>query len=247
LIRNLPDGVCPGANRNPQGTARQVSNRKSQSSHPANLRRAGGWAKLAWMTVLRPYRSDDRDAVYEICLRTGASGEDASGMLRDPDLLGHVYAGPYVTLEPELAFVVVDDDGVGGYILGAADTAAFEERVERQWWPDLRRRYPTWRTGGDVTFDDVLVARMHSPRATSAALVADYPSHLHIDLLPRLQGQGWGRRLVDTLAARLRSAGSSGVHLGVAAENTRAHDFYRRVGFTEVARDERSVTFAMRL
>jgi ribosomal protein S18 acetylase RimI-like enzyme len=199
------------------------------------------------VTALRPYRPDDRDAVYEICLRTGASGEDASGMLRDPDLLGHVYAGPYVTLEPDLAFVVVDDAGVGGYILGAADTVAFEERLEREWWPDLRRRYPTWRTGDDATFDDALVARVHSPPATPAALVADYPSHLHIDLLPRLQGQGWGRRLVDSLAARLRSTGSPGVHLGVAADNTGAHAFYRRLGFTELARDERSVTFATRL
>ena len=29
-----------------------------------------------------------------------------------------------------------------------------------------------------------------------------YPAHLHIDLLPELQGQGWGRRLIDTLVGR---------------------------------------------
>jgi ribosomal protein S18 acetylase RimI-like enzyme len=199
------------------------------------------------VTVLRPYRSDDHDAIYEICLRTGASGEDASGLLRDGSLLGHVYAGAYLALAPELAFVVEDDEGVGGYILGAADTGAFEERLERAWWPDLRRRYPTWRTDAEATLDDLLTSQMHTPVPAPADVVEAFPSHLHIDLLPRLQGQGWGRRLVDILGDRLRTVGSPGVHLGVATGNTRAHAFYRRVGFNEFARDERTVTFVMAL
>ena len=33
-------------------------------------------------------------------------------------------------------------DGVGGYIVGALDTSAFEQRQERDWWPRLRARYP---------------------------------------------------------------------------------------------------------
>ncbi len=199
------------------------------------------------MTVLRQYRPNDHDAVFEICLRTGASGDDSSGLLRYPDLLGHVYAGPYVTLESELAFVVEDHQGVAGYILGAADTVAFAERLEREWWPHLRRRYPTWRTDADATLDDLLIALMHTPVPASPDVVADYPSHLHIDLLPRLQGQGWGRRLVDTLAERLRTAGSRGLHLDVATDNTRAHAFYRRVGFSELVRDDHTVTFVMDL
>ena len=39
---------------------------------------------------------------------------------------------------------------------------------------------------------------------------AEYPAHLHIDLLPELQGQGWGRRLIDTLVAALRERGVRG-------------------------------------
>ena len=217
------------------------------------------------MPRLRAYRTADHDAVYEICVRTAAAGEDATHLLRDPVLLGHVYAGPYLEFAPDLAFVVEDDDGVAGYILGAADTAEFQDRLERDWWPELRRRYPTYRPeraskrarperpgrrpragtmSGDAAFDDLLIALMHSPARAPAELVAAYPSHLHIDLLPRLQGQGWGRRLIDTLVERLRATGSHGLHLGVATANTNAQAFYRAVGFTELDDDGVTVTFA---
>jgi len=199
------------------------------------------------MPQLRPYRARDHDAVYDICVRTGAAGEDATPMLGDPALLGHLYAGPYLALAPDLAFVVEDDDGVAGYILGAADTVEFEDRLEREWWPALRRRYPTYRTGDRAVFDDLVIALMHSPARTRADVAATYPSHLHIDLLPRLQGQAWGRRLIDTLVERLRAAGSHGLHLGVATANTKAQAFYRVVGFTELADDGVTVTFAMPL
>jgi ribosomal protein S18 acetylase RimI-like enzyme len=196
---------------------------------------------------LRTYRTGDRDAVYDICVRTGAAGEDATNLLGDPALQGHVYAGPYLALAPDLAFVVEDDDGVAGYILGAADTTEFEDRLEREWWPELRRRYQAHRTDGNGTFDDLLIALIHSPARTRADLVATYPSHLHIDMLPRLQGQGWGRRLIDTLLERLRATGSHGLHLGVATANTKAQAFYRAVGFTELGDDGATVTFAMPL
>jgi ribosomal protein S18 acetylase RimI-like enzyme len=199
------------------------------------------------VTEIRGYRPEDHDGVYDVCLRTGASGEDASHLVRDFRLLGHLYAGPYVALAPDLAFVVVDGQGVGGYILGALDTVAFEAQLEEEWWPPLRERYPRPPSDGEPVLDDLLIALMHDRPAPDAKLVGEYPSHLHIDLLPRLQGRGWGRRLVGTLTERLRAAGSPGVHLGVAADNTRAHAFYRAVGFTEWQADSVSIIYAMRL
>jgi hypothetical protein len=80
--------------------------------------------------------------LYRICLLTGDDGRDASSLYNDPRLLGHFFAAPYGLFEPALAFVAEDTAGVGGYILGALDTQAFEERLERTWWPHLRARYP---------------------------------------------------------------------------------------------------------
>ena len=44
--------------------------------------------------IIRRYRSGDLRDLYRICLRTGKSGDDATALYRDPDLLGHIYAAP---------------------------------------------------------------------------------------------------------------------------------------------------------
>ncbi len=66
---------------------------------------------------IRPYEPGDLEAVYEICLLTGDSGRDASDLYDDPMALGHLYAAPYVTLEPELAFVLEVVPGATGHTL----------------------------------------------------------------------------------------------------------------------------------
>ncbi len=179
--------------------------------------------------TLRPYHPSDLPGMYRLCLLTGAAGEDATSLYRDPDLLGHVYCGPYPTADPGLTFVVADEQGVGGYVVATADTAAFDAWCEEHWWPTLRAQRPQAPDPGDGTQDHVLLAQVHHPDPTDVP--ADAPAHLHIDLLPRLQGQGWGRRLVDALAAALRARGVPGVHLGVAAANSRAIAFYEHLGF----------------
>ena len=76
--------------------------------------------------------------------------------------------------------------------------------------------------------------RIHQPWHVSAELAERYPSHLHINLVPRLQARGHGRRMINTLIEALRAQGSDGVHLGVNLGNQRAARFYQRTGFTEL-------------
>ena len=64
--------------------------------------------------------------------------------------------------------------------------------------------------------------------------VPGWPAHLHIDLLPRAQGRGWGRRMLEQQMAALRATGAPGVHLCVAPGNTRAQVFYRKLGFVDL-------------
>lgn len=181
--------------------------------------------------ALRPDDPAEVDRVYEICLRTGAAGEDASAEHDDPRLLGDVWAGPYVRYAPDLAFVLEHpDDGLVGYVLGVADTAAFEDWERTTWWPGLRGRHPLDRYPAG-TPAAATVARIHRPERTPPDVVAAYPAHLHVDLLPAAQGGGNGRRLLETLFDALRRRGARGVHLGVAAENVRAQGFYEHLGF----------------
>jgi ribosomal protein S18 acetylase RimI-like enzyme len=195
---------------------------------------------------VRPYDPADLDRLYEICLRTGASGEDASDLVADPRLFGELYAAPYGVLEPEHAFVV--DDGAGravGYALGALDTRAFEARCEAEWWPDLRARHPLGSGGTDL--DELLIAMLHARHLADDDVVAGHPSHLHIDLLPEAQGGGWGRRLMEVMHGALRAAGSPGVHLGVSARNHRALGFYAHLGYEPLSTNDLSHTLGVRL
>ncbi|MGB6116334.1 MAG: GNAT family N-acetyltransferase, partial [Comamonas sp.] len=73
-------------------------------------------------------------------------------------------------------------------------------------------------------------------------IVADHPSHLHINLLPRLQGRDFGRRLMERWLQTMWTMGSRGVHLGVAAANARAIRFYEAYGFSQIERDEKHQT-----
>ena len=63
---------------------------------------------------------------------------------------------------------------------------------------------------------------IHHPPPPPLRFIEDYPSHLHIDLLPEAQGAGFGRVLIETLCGTLARMGSSGVYVGVAATNARA-------------------------
>jgi len=185
--------------------------------------------------IVRTYRPADRAALYAVCLATGANGQDASRLFRDPQLLGHRYVGPYLDLEPRLSFTLEDAHGPCGYVLGTADTERFYRTLVDEWLPPLRERlaepgpYPArW------SENDRLLAELHSPTLTTPADLGSYPAHLHIDVLPRAQGRGHGRRMVQTLLTALVELGCVGVHLGVNPRNDRAIGFYRALGFVEV-------------
>jgi ribosomal protein S18 acetylase RimI-like enzyme len=199
--------------------------------------------------IVRGYRSDDLRELYRICLQTGNSGDDATALYRDPDLLGHIFAAPYGVLEPALAFVVEDQAGVGGYCLGAPDTRAFEQRMEADWWPSLRLHYAEPDPAGRDrwTPDELAAHEIHHPWPIDEELLASHPSHLHINLLPRLQGGGIGRRLMAAQLAALRERGSTGVHWYVHADNRRAAGFYRHLGFTELHADSTRYIFGTKL
>ncbi|WP_340645624.1 GNAT family N-acetyltransferase [Phenylobacterium sp.] len=186
------------------------------------------------MASIRPYRPEDLEGLYDVCLKTGDSGQDATALYRDKHLLGAIYAAPYGRLAPELAFVAEDGGRVAGYIVGTADTRAFAALLEVRWWPVLRAAHadPQGVPWAERTPDQHLERLFHKPNLAPEPVVATYPAHLHINLLPHLQGQGMGQRMMDTLSTALKAVGAPGLHLGVSEANTRAQRFYDTYGFT---------------
>lgn len=183
---------------------------------------------------IRPYRPTDCDAVADICIRTGDAGGDARPRYRDPDVLPAIFVLPYVELEPKFAFVLDDGDGAAvGYVVGAGDTAEFACRFAEEWLPTVADRFPE-PTGPASDLDEQMASLLHHPERMARPELADYPAHLHIDLLPGYQGAGFGRRLITTLFAALYAHGVTRVYLDMATSNTAARAFYDRLGFHEL-------------
>jgi GNAT superfamily N-acetyltransferase len=192
------------------------------------------------MSEIRSYRPADRDALYDICVRTADAGGDARGHHPHDDLMGDLFAGSYAHLEPDLAFVL--DDGHGrpvGYIVGTADTGAFVERYRAEWIPLIGDKY--------VEDGNEMVGLHFHPEHMLIPEMAAYPAHLHMNLLPPFQRQGHGRRLMHAFLAAANAAGAGQVHLGMLTVNGKARAFYERLGFTEVpVKDPGPITYLAR-
>jgi len=196
--------------------------------------------------LIRPVESGDLDALYDVCLRTGDAGEDATSRFADPRLLGEVYVGPYLVMPSGIGYTAIDEGVPSGYVLAAVDTRRFEAECEAEWWPPLRERYPQPVADDPSTDDAEVIALIHDPESPPDTVVARYPAHLHIDLLPVLQGRGVGRQMMGRLLEELRARNVPGVHLGVDARNDRAVGFYEHLGFTHLD-DSDDVVMGMRL
>src|SRR3954462_7525000 len=141
--------------------------------------------------TIRPYRPGDVDAVYDVCVRTARAGGDARGLYVSDDLMPDVFAGPYVELEPGLAFVLDDGGRAVGYVVGCADTPAFVTAYRERWLPRMAERYPPDAAAyGESAW---LVGALRDPERMLIPELAGHPAHLHIDLLPPYQGGGHGR------------------------------------------------------
>jgi ribosomal protein S18 acetylase RimI-like enzyme len=190
----------------------------------------------------------DEAGVYEVCLKTGEAGNDATHLHDDPRALGHIYVGPYMKLEPDLAFVLEDHIGVCGYVLGALDSAKFYQAYLNEWLPPIRAQHPE-PTGNPTswTATQKIYYEYHHPDIFYPKSISEFPSHMHIDLLPRAQGQGWGAKMVQTLLDELKRKSSPGVHLAMNAANHRAYAFYRKLGFDELTRASDTIYLGKRL
>lgn len=198
------------------------------------------------MVNLRAYRTADLDGLYSICLKTGDSGQDATALHNDPQLIGHIYAAPYGVLEPDNVLVAEDEAGLAGYIVGTYDSDAFADRLDREWWPALRERYAD--AADDMTAaDQGRIATIMKPQRSPAELVAAYPAHIHMNLLSRLRGQRVGTRLLQGWIDQARAQGVTGIHLGASATNSGGIAFWTRSGFTPLREEPGVVWFGMNL
>lgn len=199
------------------------------------------------MFLIRKYQKNDLEALYDVCVKTADAGEDASDLYEDPTLIGKLYAAPYALLEPELCFVLEDDAGVCGYILGAFDSELFYERFVAEWLPKVLPSYENPKGAwDDLSLDEQRIRQLYEFASEAHDNFEGYPSHLHIDLLARAQKKGQGKRLMNAFLEALREKGSVGVHLGMMENNDNAYAFYKHLGFGELERSEGAIFMGMK-
>lgn len=198
---------------------------------------------------LRDFRPGDEEPASYVCLKTGDNGKDGEPFYQeDPGALGRIYVLPYLMFSPELSLILEDEEGVCGYALATLDSHRHFERYDKEWRPQLCEQFPA-PTGDPSSWNrsQQIHHLYHNPNYFCPEPYEQYPSHLHIDFLERARGQGLGRKMIDELIRRLRSMGSPGVHLGLAAVNDAAYGFYIALGFHELVRDDSSIYMGMKL
>ena len=182
---------------------------------------------------------EDIPGVYNVCLKTGDSGNDATYLYKNVNILGEVFVGSYVTFDSDTSFVLVDENGlISGYALSTIDTVKFEATCAEKWWPILQKKYqlPDISKKDDWNSDNHLEYEIFHPTLSPKEVLTEYPSHGHIDLLPHMQGKGWGKKMMSNVSESLIKKGSKGMHLRVSHLYDRALGFYNNLGYPEVMR-----------
>jgi ribosomal protein S18 acetylase RimI-like enzyme len=231
---------------NIQHPASSIQYPESRIHHPSPMapnQHSGESPKMK--TAIRPYHPSDLVSLYQICLSTGKSGQNASDLYKDPQLLGQFYAAPYAVLEPELCFILTLSGKPAGYILGTKDSLRFEKKCEEEWFPVLREKYPV-PAQDDDSLDARIIRLIHTGHKAKPELVS-YPAHLHIDLLPEAQGKGQGKAMMNTFINKLIELEIPAVHLEVGKANPGAIQFYQRIGFHQIKEYEFSIAYGMKL
>lgn len=182
--------------------------------------------------VIRKMRTEDRQAVEHICLATAPSVLNSTARMREYTLLLY---NRYYTRTPKDSFVAVNaDDEPIGYILCAPD---YEEYRKGFFENELK------------SIKKLGIVRFSSAKSEALAMkrwAADYPAHLHIDILPEYQHMGIGTKLMRSLLTHLKNEGVKGVMLTVSSTNKNGIAFYKKCGFTAVSHGA-GIVFAMRL
>ncbi len=193
---------------------------------------------------IRPATLNDLTDLYFVALKTGNSGSDATSQFRNDQMLGEVFVGPYVTHASETSNLLSESGKTVGYVLCVLDTDHIQNLCKKHWWPQLQIKYAELKKFSE---DEWLVCEIFSPTPSPSEVLKDFPSHGHIDLLPQVQGKGWGRKMMVQMENQLKNLGSPGFHLRVSAYNKRGLKFYAALGYTELLRRGDEVVVGKRL
>jgi len=190
------------------------------------------------MHNVRPYLHTDQAVVYEICRKTCNDGADGTDIIPDyPDLMGDKLVGGFLSLSPELCFVLEDENGVCGYALAALDAKQFFTKMEMAWIPEMCSKYPQVKKDSSemMTPAEEVMNSFHCYKPVIPdTLHKMHPSILTVSLLPTVTDPSVSKCLLICVMAALRANGSFGAFCEVNSSDKCMREFYSKLNFIEI-------------
>lgn len=169
---------------------------------------------------IRDYRDEDTQKLRYICMETAFEEYRRDPVKRESVPI--MFLDYFIEQEPELVSVLANDqDEAVGYIICSRDYDRFCNKMRGEYRDRLLEKAP-----GEVGFLDGFLPALEK--------IQDKPTHLHIDLLPEAQHQGWGKKLIRTLAVKLQERGEQYLSICCNGRGSDGYPFYRRLGFYEI-------------
>ncbi|XP_036406981.1 protein O-GlcNAcase [Megalops cyprinoides] len=190
---------------------------------------------------IRPFQHKDKVELYRMVrqLHLQAQGKPDSSQPH-PDLIGDRYLGASLALCPEYSFVLEDEMGVCGCVLGVLDVRSFIKRRQASWIPAMRDKYPTRAHGGagHNGAQEALQLFQEDQPDYPDSLLYHFPSQLQLDALPELVDCSVTRSLFTALLTALKANGSQGVFCEVLPTDRQRLELLTKLGFLEILRGE---------
>lgn len=193
---------------------------------------------MAGIKVLA-YRPVYRETVRRICCETALRGQPVDPLFPDREVVADLVTRYYTDFEPEATWLAVSESRVVGYLTGCLDSGRYRWLMGACVIPQGIGRavlrgdlgYPqTWHLAG-AALRTVWLNGCHR-----AWPPAEYPAHLHLNLVEGFRGQRIGEQLLLRFLDHVQHTGGRGVHAAVRGENTSARRFFERMGFVPVGR-----------
>ncbi len=170
------------------------------------------------MPTIRPLRITDTAAVEYVCRVTAGPG-----CAREPvqsNVIAKMFSTYYARECCDTSFVLADDDDIAvGYVMCEPDYKRYGRLFRRI---DMKNIY---HINKKSAFDAWLMPFPYF------FLGRKYPAHLHIDILPEYQGNGYGAQMMNTMLSNLKQKNVKGIMLMASKDNHGAIRFYQRLGF----------------
>lgn len=163
------------------------------------------------------YEDKYKDDVKSVCVHTGPS--EAPTDIKTNVYILNMYCNYYIDNESENIRILVNDEGTAvGYILCA---------------PDFKR----YSAGMKTYFNKIRKTGIKNITECCCEFLGtflfskSYPAHIHIDIIHKYTGMGYGSQLLNEELSLLKTQGTKGVMLIVNKWNVGAVKFYKNNGF----------------